>query len=208
MSKNTDHLVNGQAGYEDSILNDQEIEPTPEDLDTYRQNIRKLAECQDAFVFDNTNSAHAAIVMSAIFDHSQSVKVYTRGMQGKIGNRPDYYQSLEKFLKSGKQLQIILDREDSLKENHPTSIKIILQHNEKNPSNPVHVRKSNDAFLSSIKKVSQANIAHHFSVADKQMFRLQLNSKHQAIGSFNDVKTASVLTEIFDNHFNGLKKIL
>lgn len=168
-------------------------------LEAYKISIERLAKTESDFVFNNSGADHAAIVLATIFKNSNSVRIYANDMNGDISNQPCYMNAVKDFALNSGTLKIIIDTKDKIS----STLKNLIKNNE------VEVKISDDKFKDALKAASKDGKNHYFAVGDDKMIRVEIdNENHKALCSFNNPKTAYVLTSIFDEYFHSLNPVV
>lgn len=169
-----------------------------EELERYSLAVRNFAKNKEPLVFENKGKEHAAIVASAIFDHSKNcIRLYATNMNGDISNIDCYKKSLNEYVKSSGELLILLDDENAIKNN------ITVYNLLKNTMGNVKLKKASNEFKTEIEAISSSGSTLHFMIGDDYMSRIELDpTTHQAICSFNKREFCTPLITRFDKYFD------
>jgi hypothetical protein len=171
-----------------------------EDIQTYREAIKKLAEKQDNLVFLNSGAPHASIVMSTIFKKAQNyVHIFAGNLNGDVSNDKEYLDELGIFLsRKNACLEVITEVEPKPESK---AFNIIKEFKSKGNAS-IHIYELKNSYPQEFKDKTSKDI-YHFMVADSKMFRLEMDKvNYKAYCSFNNSEMADSL----DNFFETLKK--
>jgi hypothetical protein len=162
-------------------------------LDDYKALIENLAANKESMQYVNCGKDHAAIVLSTIFDHAQNEVFLMAGkMNGGISSQEIYITALKGFLQRKGTLKILLDEYSP--SNNEELFRLLSKFNFYNPDQ-VQVKINASTKLRS-KPV-------HYCVADNEMYRYETDvENYTATGSFNDPKSAGILTTHFNSVFS------
>ncbi len=161
----------------------------------YKAYLSGLAEENKNVVFHNSGPKHAAAVMSVIFQHSKEVlRIFAGTLAGDVSSDDNYKRSLDKYLRNGGKLEILLQKYDTRK---PIHILEILRFYKRLDPEKVSIRKHSKKL-----KVGGGDEVH-FCTADGKMHRIETDTvNYLAQGNFNDPVTAKQLDAIFCAIFN------
>lgn len=167
-------------------------------LNEYKTAIEHLSKTRTSFAFQNSGPAHASIVISTIFKNAENaVRIYANNINGVISDIGDYLESVERYIKKGKEFMLIVKNEVPPNSN---LLKLLKDLSVNYPN--ITVKKANKEFVSSIKNLYNKEV--FFVVGDKASYRLELdNSTHVATCNFNDESIASLLVNAFDKHYKA-----
>jgi len=168
-------------------------------MEQYKAYIHELAKAGKDTVFFNSGQHHASLVMGTIFNYAKNdVRIYAGGFSGHVSDTIDYKQGLEKFLRGGGNLKVLL-QESKLEEKTPPKIFELIKYY--HLLNPDKVQVKKHPF-----KVRKPGLEDeiHFTVADGKMFRVEDNIEtFTAVGNFNSPTESQILETLFDKMYNS-----
>lgn len=184
--------------FEDLSL--QKLEDNRNVIDEYRNTVSSLANSKSDFKFHNSGSNHATIVITQIFrSAADNIKIFASDLSVSVSQNPEYITALDKYLSSGKKLQLLLEKLPTNKSS--LAYDIISKRVNDNPN--IEIKQIDSDGLQYFKK-SFNNANYHFVIGDSQMYRLETNTdSFSSICSFNDIQTASKLVEVFNKVFTS-----
>lgn len=172
-------------------------------LSSYRKYLEGLAASSSSERFSNGGKEYAPILMSVLFDNTQSIaRVYAKGFRPELITKPVYWSSLQKFLSKYKTIQVLVETADYRNESPIQAVKAA---SEQNPNIGVRLITDED------KRVFEETLGGHanFAVFDTNKFRMEYDPEDfKAFGSFNDPETSGKLITLFDNAYNNGENVL
>lgn len=167
-------------------------------MDLYRRYIQRLREEESEELFKNSDSDHAVIVLSELFQSAEEeVWILTQTMSDDIYQTKECLYSLEKFLnKENVKLRIILAEFDEKKWKSSRISKTLSSYNNGEKKKvEVYQTKLDISFI--VDKDVRQKI--NFAVADARSYRFELDIQtREAIGSFNGKSQAERLVDLFN----------
>lgn len=167
-------------------------------MERYRRYIQRLREEESEELFKNSDSDHAVIVLSELFQSAkEEVWILTQTMSDDIYQAEECLDSLEKFLnKENVKLRIILAEFDEKKWTSSGISKTLSSYNN-GEEKKVEVYKTKLDISFSGGDGNRKSI--NFAVADCRSYRFELDIKARvAIGSFNGEDQAERLVDLFN----------
>lgn len=170
--------------------------------DKYLESVEDLAKEESEVVFFNSNYQHASIVMGTIFKFSKdNIKIFAGNLQYDFCQSDRYITELEKFIKRGNKIQILLDELDGDRLPESKISKILLRYMLAFPEK-MEIKKS---IYSVVDSVTEQKI--HFTTSDDKIYRIENDTVNfTAKCCFNDEKQAKSLNEVFDDIFQNNEK--
>jgi hypothetical protein len=171
----------------------------------YKEYIRSLASQDKNVVFFNSGPEQAAFVLSTMFEHAKNdVKIYAGNFAGNISSQKNYKDGLQKFLRTGGRLRILLQQDKFGSPSKEPEIFELLR------------------FFSVIKPEQISIKMHpfrvtrgegtpemHFAVADDKMYRLEEDiEKFRAVCNFNDKEVVQKLSKLFDEIYSDPHSVI
>jgi len=212
MSKENDEQPEDIKNFaEENILEESKVvqEDTVSGIDNlkeYIKSVRRLADSESDFVFNNSNHEHASIVLTVMMEKAQDeFLIYDNDLSGDVADRYEgFYPAIKDFADRG-TLKVVI--EDGSQE-HSKIYAILKELNAKYPAR-VQVKKSSNTFKTSINAIYETPL--NFAVADSKAIRLEKVNKEQsvrkAICSFYRPKEASALKKKFDLEFEKCENV-
>lgn len=161
-------------------------------LKDYASFIESLARENKNEVFFNSCDGRALIVLKQIaLSAKKCLKVYCGNLCSAVSNDVKYIEALTKFLeKDTVKMQILFANFSAEFYNKPI-YQLLFIHRDK-----ISLRKMlPNTFITKDQKPI------HFTVGDSKMYRLETDIENKkAIGNFNDVTSALVLDQVFNNY--------
>ena len=154
--------------------------------ESYKINIENLARIKDSKIFNNSDPAHAAIVLGNIMNTANfDLKIFAGNFNGAVSDHDYYLTALDGYLKRKLPLTIIFEKDPN-----PKSLALALLDRYSDNNSNLSVRK--------IKADINVSNNLHFTIADSRMFRLERSSEnYQARCSFNNRTVAGLLESEF-----------
>lgn len=173
-------------------------------LKKYKEKIENAAKNNSSELLWNDGVEHNAIIMTEIFKYSQHIRmfcgigsIFQEDFRIKVNNiiheryNNEYnpmdalYKEIISFLLRKGELEIILEKEDSLKVNADTDLKIIFD----KCREQIKIHKLDNNLKPQF----------HFSVGDNNRYRREIGAdKHNAYASYNDYEKVEMLQEQFN----------
>lgn len=144
-----------------------------------------------------------AIVLQSIFNNAEeSIKIFSEALDSQVVLNENFLNALCTYIKSGKKLEIILERIPQVKSQ---ALKRVLEAS-KESAYDVHCKLAEYDFIESLKRLCKGNI-YYFVVSDNRSYKVQIEKKYfKAICNFNDQPIANELTYVFDDFFVNLNR--
>lgn len=175
-----------------------------DDLLTFKEAIRNLAELKSNFMFNNSNPDHAALVLTTMLEYShKEFVIYDDNLSGDLANREnDFYYQLEGFVERNGRLKIVVDE---VKDKESRIYQALVEMHKEHPER-VSLRLASKDFQASVHELLIHGVKHkdlNFACGDSTSFRLEADrGERKALCSFNRPDVASVLVSTFDKKFN------
>lgn len=165
-----------------------------EDLKLYQELVDTKAEQDSSDILPNAGDAHAAIVMSKMFEKTlKSVKMVVGSFDGKVSNQANYLEKLEICINKKIPFQII-----HLEPINTASKAYKLLKTKKKEGYDITIKTASPALRKTLTKDNGEIV--HFAVFDDNKFRFEKDSKNYiALFSFNDKVHAQSLLKVFDS---------
>lgn len=174
-------------------------------MNKYQEYVEYMAKNKVDFLFGNSSSAHAAIVMSTMLKYAEKrVLLYIRNLDGSVFDaNANFELELERFLDRNGRVTIIV--EEGVEHKQSRIFNKLKEINDRKKSNFL-IKKDdpNHTFQKKVKEIltdPEINRAFYM-VADDKAYRLETdNAEHKAYCNFNDTERASKLSKVFlDNY--------
>ena len=186
-------------------------EAKSEAIVAYENYLDNLIKNNSDEIFTNKGMEHAPILMSRLFDCTESeVRMYCEGFKPALIKKGVYWDSLKKYLESGKSMKVLVEKADWINE-EPFKL-LMNERNKRRERNPddetIQYRIVNNE---SRKVIGDKILMSHcnFSVFDDNKFRLEVSPKeYKAYGSFNDPVKSKALIETFNDAFGVSQEIM
>lgn len=162
-------------------------------IDLYEAHVAKLASENSSERVSNTGPAHAAVILSKIFENADShIQLYSGEFKETFFSQPSVKQAMENFLaKPSSKLDLVVQIETALNSELLQDLK------------SRYTNKINAYSEASIGATATAGL--HFCVADKRAYRIETNDEQvTAVASFNEPAMAIQLSQAFDNKISKL----
>ena len=171
---------------------------------SYEKIVFSLAKNKENKRFSNGKPDHATILLRAMLvNASEQIRIFTGMLHRSVYNEK-ISEEVNKFLSSGKKLDILIEKnlEEKQLKKHPF-IKSIANSNLEN----LRLRKASGVYAS--------GEANHFSLMDRKGFRIELEGPTtegdktgcKAIANFNEPDTAQQFADAFDIAFEEAKEV-
>lgn len=167
------------------------------DTDFYKF-IKRLSDNRENHLFLNSKKENMPLVFDVMFHQSKSeFRIFAGSLCNDITNNPIYVESMSDFIEAGGSLMILLNNFQQEKVYESKVFRRLYMYIKQGKD--IKVRKTSDSeTFAKIKK--KLNV--HFSVGDKECFRLENDIvKQQAICNMNDPEMAESLASLFDVMF-------
>jgi hypothetical protein len=168
------------------------------DLYDYYENrvFYALKRNQPGDIVLNRGMYFASVMMAEMLGQTRKdLAMVVGSFNGKISNRKNYLENLQKCVSNGVNIRILF-----VDEPNPRSEALQLIQRARSEGRNVKLYRASEAAIEQIRKYSkpEGNIVH-FAVFDNDKYRFEsVIDTFTAIGSFNDKKTAGSLLEKFD----------
>jgi hypothetical protein len=155
--------------------------------EAYRIAIENLAKNNDPSVFNNSEPAHAAIVLGNIFKNSNnSVKIFAKDFNGKVSDNDYYTTYLKSYLDKNKPITVVFEEVPK-----PTSKALALLQKYK-------CIKDSNISIKVLTENSPLKSSPNFTVGDNKMFRVETSKEdYTAVCSFNNIEFCSELESLY-----------
>lgn len=173
------------------------------ELKEFRERVKQLAKDKSSDLILNKGVGHAACLLSAIFENSQEIKMFSGSLSKELTDNDEYIQSFKKLLDNCSSFELLL-LNNPKKEERSSALKLVL--NSKDPK--IKVKYVKESKVYSLLKESNENNDVHFTLGDNNKYRYEYEPNlYRARASFNDINTNSILKKYFDNMFASAEEI-
>ncbi len=166
------------------------------DLDeSYKRRINLLAQSADDSIFDHSGVIYSSIILTTLVNYTKShLRIVCENFGGHIKNDHNYLKAIERFIKRGGQLQIILT---NLRKEPPHFFRLIDSYNTQDNVD-VKVFKNNHRIVE-----APGKDIIHFTVGDSSKYRIEKDIyNYKGTASFNDPESAKLLIDVFKIAFD------
>lgn len=176
-------------------------------LKEYEVFLDNLATTKSPEIFTNGGIQHASILMSKLLQYTNTEACFfSEGFKPEL--IMNYYESLKSYLESGKQIKVLLEKNDYVNDD-PFQLLVEFANKRKENGDVSSIQcrlitKESRAFLENL------NSSHYnFSVFDNDKFRLEFDPEnYRAMGSFNDEIRVLNLKNIFYKAFEASEPLI
>ena len=174
------------------------------ELDVYKEAVRRYAAEKTNYLFHNEGSEHALIICSAMFENAtKDIRIAANMLcNDAVVNKPEYIQSMQDFLdKEDTHLKILISHRPSKDEvTDESGFYSMLYHHPAYKEKRIEIKDGQGKSFH-----NQKGDSVHFCTADNHMYRLENDiNERKAIANFNDEKATGNLINAFDGVFNTL----
>ncbi len=176
-------------------------------MNKYQEYVEYMAKNNVDFLFGNSSSVHAAIVMSTMLKYAERrVLLYVKNLDGSVFDKnTDFEKELENFLDRNGRITIIVEEDKEYKDSKIYT-KLEAINKRKLPNFLIKKDNSSRTFKTKVKEIltdKELNGAFYM-VADNKAYRLETDSKeHIAYCNFNDVERAGKLSNVFLSNYSS-----
>ena len=177
----------------------------------YENYLKKLASINSDEMFSNGGIDYASILMSVLFNNTNSVaRIYCKGFRRNLIMTDPYWTALIKYLENPSHILKVMVETDQYVQEEPLQLlqKIIQKRGEigEDAKPTIEVRvitpKRRDEITQ--KYGEECN----FAIFDDKKFRYEYDPENfRAYGSFNQPETCMKLKEVFETAFNEAKPL-
>lgn len=170
----------------------------------YKDYIRSLASQDKNVVFFNSGPEQAAFVLSTMFEHAKNdVKIYAGNFAGNISSQKNYKEGLQKYLRTGGKLRILLQQDKIDPAAKEPDIFELLRFFSVIKPDQISIKKHSFRVTK-----GEGTPEMHFAVADDKMYRLEEDiEKFKAVCNFNDKEVVSKLSKLFDEIYSDPRSV-
>lgn len=176
-------------------------------LDAYKKYLEELANNQSSALFANAGKEHASILMSLLFNHTDSdVRIFCVGFRPLLIRTMPYWGSLKKYLKdNGKSLKVLVETDKFLNDEPLQLLKKVKEERADNSIIVKLITKEDQKLINEKVEGEDCN----FAIFDNNKFRFEYDPVgFKAYGSFNRPENCRYLIDIFDAAFKNSNTIL
>lgn len=172
-------------------------------LRKYEEYLNKLADTESSEVFSNGGIRYASILMSVLFNRTQSnVRIFCEGFKPDLINTEPYISALRTFLsETDKSIKVLVEKTDYVNE-EPFRILKEAASNRQNDGSILFRQITNEDKKGIFNQLKTENC--NFAIFDFEKFRFEYSPcDYKAFGSFNDPRRCGTLISLFDKAFEN-----
>lgn len=175
-------------------------------IEEFREVVRNIAISRSTSLINNEGVDHASCLLSAIFDYSNGIRMFSGSLSQELTEKKEYFDSLKMFLDKGSKFELLLQKYDENKRSK--ALDLILSYSKK-PNSKVLIRslESDNEIYEALKQSNNGDDIH-FTLGDNNTYRYEYHpSEYKARASFNDKETNEVLNQIFYLMFDNAANV-